>query len=873
MQLFFKVGLYFVVVCMFMTTGMSAVSAELTAQGVSAEQVEKARIKVDKSLKSPNEKNNFLIKFKDEVKDTRIESLIDNFASAYDIFFKQSGPEDSRLYVVGLAENEQIDELMVLFELQDEIEWTEPNYTLNRAAWTVDSTSATPGDYNPIRHWYLDRINLPEVFKDQGCGTGSDSLCGGSDSVVIAVLDSGVAFEDYSASFDLDTYDSDLNTVLPVSYTIPFKASPELPINIWTNPDEDDVVGTDADDNFYCDDRHGADIIQSFDNLFDWYLKDTARPVEPFEPSYNTLCSTSTDLQKEGHPNDDDGHGTYIANLIAGKIDNGFGTSFGIGSKLEIMPVKVLDYEGVGSNATIFEGIYYAVSEGADIINLSIAGDLTPSQLIANGLQYASDNDVLVVISSGNDGGSVQYPGAFSSLFDNVISVGSTNSDVDNSRSYYSAYGSQLTMVAPAGDGGLGNTTWSETFTNAGTFDSDSLATRISNDVFDDFSHRSWIGTSFAAPQVAAVAGLLKAKDSNLTAPQLKEILRFSANDINTISRDNETGIGLLDAKAAWDLVDIYDDTNTIDPTLLGTGRTAESIATIEFDGNLWQAVPGRSFPHPIYTRFSSDGLFDESSSGESWVQWDGLFDPNMIGRTNLTPNLQVFDNGSGERLYLTVKGNDNRIYTKSMGTDFNWDPNWNFGSGFTTRTVATAVFNGQLYQFVRGNSTTDMYQRRTYDGTFDGVDETNGNVSDPGENWQLMPNSRTPITPDAHVFNCKLYLSVIGNDGNIYLARSEDGIFNFYEDAQESWFVQGGRSTVPTSLVTFDDKLYLFVKGSSTNDIYMAFSYNGTAWSNWRPVIGQTRNKVSVAPFLNEVYIFLRGNYDDGIYYTSMAD
>ena len=70
---------------------------------------------------------------------------------------------------------------------------------------------------------------------------------------------------------------------------------------------------------------------------------------------------------------DDNGHGTMVTGIIAALPNNGIGTA-GVDWAARIMPVKVLDANGEGTDATVAAGIVWAADHGANIINLSLAG-------------------------------------------------------------------------------------------------------------------------------------------------------------------------------------------------------------------------------------------------------------------------------------------------------------------------------------------------------------------------------------------------------------------------------------------------------------------------------------------------------------------
>ena len=137
---------------------------------------------------------------------------------------------------------------------------------------------------------------------------------------------------------------------------------------------------------------------------------------------------------------DDHMHGTFAASIIAANTNNGQGGA-GVCWSCKIMPIKVLDNTGSGSSFNVSQGIDWAVSHGAKIVNLSLGGGA------ASSLQTSVDNawnaNVVVIAASGNDNGPVLYPGAYS----NAIAVGSNNSA--GARSSFSNFGPELDIMAP----------------------------------------------------------------------------------------------------------------------------------------------------------------------------------------------------------------------------------------------------------------------------------------------------------------------------------------------------------------------------------------------------------------------------------------
>jgi thermitase len=149
---------------------------------------------------------------------------------------------------------------------------------------------------------------------------------------------------------------------------------------------------------------------------------------------------------------DDEGHGTHCAGIAAAQINNSTGIAgiagwnpnrTGSGSYVRLMPVKVLDSTGAGTDADVADGIIWAVDHGAHVISLSLGGP-DYSQTLNNAVQYAWGKGCVVVSAAGNEStSSYSYPAAYA----NVISVAATNSG--DQLASFSNYGSWVKTAAP----------------------------------------------------------------------------------------------------------------------------------------------------------------------------------------------------------------------------------------------------------------------------------------------------------------------------------------------------------------------------------------------------------------------------------------
>lgn len=182
-------------------------------------------------------------------------------------------------------------------------------------------------------------------------------------------------------------------------------------------------------------------------------------------------------INNDNNADDDNGHGTHVAGIVAASTDNGIGVA-GICANCEILPIKVLDAEGSGDVSVIAQGLRYAADQGADIANMSLGMDPNCgcSETIANAINYAYERGLFMIAAAGNDGiAKIGYPASSS----RVLAVGATN--ISGGRAYFSNYGTGLDIVAPGQD----------------------IVSTYTTPEYDDLS-----GTSMASPMVAGVAGL-----------------------------------------------------------------------------------------------------------------------------------------------------------------------------------------------------------------------------------------------------------------------------------------------------------------------------------------------------------------------------
>lgn len=211
--------------------------------------------------------------------------------------------------------------------------------------------------------------------------------------------------------------------------------------------------------------------------------------------------------------NDNHGHGTHCAGIIAGR-NNTVGV-VGVAPDAALYAVKVLSDSGSGYTSDIIQGLDWCVANGVKVASMSLGGSGTTSLKAACDRVYA--NGVLVVAAAGNSAGAVMYPAAYTS----VLAVSATTSQ--NQLASFSNRGAQIELAAP------GVSIYS-TYKNGG------------------YAYMS--GTSMACPHVAGAAALAWA--SGLGSPAaVRQRLTGTAEDLGTTGFDNNFGYGLVDAQGA----------------------------------------------------------------------------------------------------------------------------------------------------------------------------------------------------------------------------------------------------------------------------------------------------------------------------------
>jgi subtilisin family serine protease len=214
-------------------------------------------------------------------------------------------------------------------------------------------------------------------------------------------------------------------------------------------------------------------------------------------------------------------HGTHVAGTVAGEINNGAGIS-GVAPKCKIIPIQIANSNGMMTTSSILDGIFYALKNKANIINMSLGADLSTAHNLTEEQQkvyartiykdeaamwnevyeIASKEGVVIVQAAGNS----SVIAALDPMKRSKISITVGASDRNKRRAKFSNYGQKVDIYAPG--------------TN--------IYSCIPNQKFEMLD-----GTSMASPIVAGCVALIKSINNSLSTSEIKELINTTAEEVN----------------------------------------------------------------------------------------------------------------------------------------------------------------------------------------------------------------------------------------------------------------------------------------------------------------------------------------------------
>lgn len=299
----------------------------------------------------------------------------------------------------------------------------------------------------------------------------------------------------------------------------------DLEDNYWENEDEIAGNGIDDDGNGFIDDTYGWDFMHD-DN--------SPIPVTGVGSDFPSIT-----------------HGTIIAGLI-GAVGNNNRGIVGVNWDVDIMVLRALNRAGFGDSVDVADAVYYAIDNGADIINLSLAGD-SDDPILQEALQEAYDSGVTIIVAAGNEDRDTDsfpsYPSCYEGDDGEDIVIGVASSDPRDDKSDFSNYGENCVDISAPGE-----SIYSTQYDNP-------------SKGYDDAYGGFWGGTSFAAPVVAGAAALLLSVYPDLSPDDVRIVLQLSADPLDASpAYSGKLGTGRLNLAAALELGASFSDASMDEP-------------------------------------------------------------------------------------------------------------------------------------------------------------------------------------------------------------------------------------------------------------------------------------------------------------------
>jgi subtilisin family serine protease len=291
------------------------------------------------------------------------------------------------------------------------------------------------------------------------------------------------------------------------------------------------------------------------------------------------------------------GHGTFVTGLIAAVDGNGIGTK-GVAGNTKVFAVRA-SRNGDFTTLDLLRGIQYAIRRHADILNMSLAGDVSrDTPTLARALALAFINDVLPVAASGNtgaDNNAPQFPAALLGGSRGAPGIGlSVAATRPNGQvADFSTHNRYVSISAPGAmdDCTLGvlSTLPAYTGTEWDVIEPGTCPSQVFPTAGGRYAYGQ--GTSFAAPIVSGIAALTWQVEPRLASEQVAEVLIRSAIQHRGHRWNQYTGAGVVDGAGAVALARKYD---VISPRAKGIAHRSGGRVNVRLKKVKDRSEPGR---------------------------------------------------------------------------------------------------------------------------------------------------------------------------------------------------------------------------------------------------------------------------------------
>lgn len=423
-----------------------------------------------------------------------------------------------------------------------------------------------------------------------------------------------------------------------------------------------------------ADEAHDANYfgdsikVAVIDSGVDYEHSDLAGSFKAGELGYDFVFGGEDDVDG---PMDVYGHGTHVAGSIAA-LCNGLGV-VGVAPKVQIIALRVLDDNGVGSESRVIDALQWIKDYNANPLNTPIRitnnsyGTGAYSSALDASFDALAKLGVLHIAAAGNSGNlrgrgdNVIYPAKYAS----VVAVAAV--DKNNLRASWSSTGPDVEITAP---GVSVLSTW-----NDGISYLDPQPYLLDGDYYKEGS-----GTSMASPHVAGVAALVMESNPNFTAEQVRQRMNETAFDLGIIGRDTQFGYGLVDAYMALgipittntqpvanDLTVTTDEDIPISLTLTGTDADGDELTFEIVTGPSYGSLTTGTLPTVTYTpnkdyngtdsfTFRVNDGFIDSNVATVNITIYAFDDPPSLNTVNVSTEITPLTRYAGKNIFTSAK-------------------------------------------------------------------------------------------------------------------------------------------------------------------------------------------------------------------------
>ncbi|WP_172794027.1 S8 family serine peptidase [Sporosarcina sp. HYO08] len=488
-------------------------------------------------------------------------------------------------------------------------------------------------------------------------------------------------------------------------------------------------------------------------------------------------CSLGYDCAPGTPYDDDNGHGTHVAGIIAASNNNT--GIIGIAPDVELYSIKALNAFGVGSTNSLINGVEWAIKNNIDILNLSITTE-DHDVALEKALATAYQKGMLIVGSAGNNGGTANKSVMYPAKYETVIAVSAVKNDLSKLKE--SAMGKEVDIAAP---GELVFSTYPVKF--------DSLDFKV-----DGYTHMS--GTSMATPHVTGILALYKERFPKKSNVELRALLQSHAKDLGDSGKDPIFGYGLAQYVPNIPGTTVFDVKEEVGLATLATTYKVSSIESggkkITSENNVWKIygvggrknilvtsvdANGKSLVEQQYIQLKSP-MFSDVINAQRFAE--------SIGYLSSRKQINGFEDGTFRPYANITRGEAAALIGRALGysdekttTKFADVSASSFASGYIQKAVDAKIISGYSDGTFRpGNFVTRAEMAILISKAFDLKATTAKTFTDVASSMSAYQAINTLIAAGVTTGygdgTFKPYDNMTRADFSVFLARVQDDVF-----------------------------------------------------------------------------------------------